>query len=168
VTIFVDGYNLIFAASGRLPGFDIKHAEAARDKLLRLLAQYRSTHSDRIVAFFDGGPGAAHLPRRQMVRGVDVLFSEANSDADSDIKNAVSHDGSPKNIRVITSDVGIQNFVKKYGAAVTDSAAFLDEIEESSDEDAPPADEPLEKYEGGASDDKDYWLRVFGGDKPKE
>lgn len=166
--IFVDGYNLIFAASTRLPGFDIDRPEAARDRLIGMLSRYATGRSDRITVFFDGGHEAAHLPRRMMTRGIDVLFSEANSDADTDIKNAVSHAGDPPGIRVVTSDVSIQNFVRKLGATVTGSAEFLDEIEEAGDEDAPPPDEPPEKYEGGASDDKGYWLRVFDGDEPKE
>ena len=31
-----------------------------------------------------------------------------------------------------------------------------------------PTDEPIEKYEGAAGDDLAYWLRVFGGDEPKD
>lgn len=165
--VFVDGYNLIFAASRRYPEFDPKRPESAREKLIELLSRHKGVSSDRIVIYFDGGPEAAHLPRRQMIRGLDIVFSEANSDADTDIKNAVSHDGNPSIIRVVTSDVAIQSFVKRYGAAVTDSDEYLDEIEETSDDDTPPKDEPIEKYEGGVGDDKNFWMRIFGED-PKE
>ena len=166
MTIFVDGYNLIFAASHKMPGFDISNPEAARDKLLSLLAKFKSVRSDRIVVFFDGGAQAASLPRRQFVRGLDVLFSDVKSDADSDIKNAVSHDDQPLNIRVVTSDGAIRNFVKRYGAQVTDSADFLAEMEETLRESALPPDEPIEKYEGGGKDETDYWMRIFG-EEPK-
>jgi hypothetical protein len=168
VTIFVDGYNLIFAASRRYPEFDTNRPDAARERLLELLAHHKLVTSDRIVVFFDGGPEAAHLPRRQMVRGLDVFFSEANSDADTDIKNAVSHDGNPTIIRVVTSDTGIQSFVQKYGVSVTDSVEYLDEIEEAREDDSPPSDEPIEKYEGGVGDDKGYWMRIFGEEEPQE
>jgi len=167
--IFVDGYNLIFAASRRLPGFDIVHTETARDNLLNLLAKYKSLHAERIMVFFDGGPEAAHLPRRTMASGgLDVLFSNPGVDADEDIKNAVSHDDNPRGIRVITSDHAIRIFVERCGASVTDSAEFLRSLQETLKEHSLPQDEPMEKYEGGTGGEMDYWLKVFGGEEPKK
>jgi len=160
--IYVDGYNLIFAASRRMEGFDITRTEAARDNLLGLLAKFRTVHSERITVFFDGGPEAAHLPRRALERGMEIVFSDAKSDADSDIKYAVSHHENPRSIRVITSDAAIQGFVKRYGAQVTDSSEFLNEIAEALDRHALPPDEPMEKYEGTPPDEVDYWMGVFG------
>jgi hypothetical protein len=168
VTLFVDGYNVIFAAARKLPGFDMSRTEAAREALLSLLAKYRSIRSDRIVVFFDGGPEAAHLPRRQMARGMEVLFSDAQSDADSDIKDAITHEANPRAIVVVTSDAAIRRFVGRYGATVTDSAAFLDEVESVLKEGAMPHDEPAEKYEGAAGDDAAYWLRFFSEPDPKD
>jgi predicted RNA-binding protein with PIN domain len=166
--LFVDGYNLIFAASRKLPGFDMKRTESAREALLTLLAKYLSGRSDHIVVFFDGGPEAAHLPRRQRARGMEIVFSEAQSDADSDIKAAVAHEANPRAIVVVTSDAAIRRFVERYGATVTDSAAFLEQVEASLKENSIPRDEPIEKYEGAAGDDLAYWLRVFGEDEPKK
>jgi predicted RNA-binding protein with PIN domain len=168
VTLFVDGYNLIFAAARKLPGFDMKQTEAAREALLALLAKFHSGRSDRVVVFFDGGPEAAHLPKRQSARGMEVIFSEAKSDADSDIKAAISHEANPRAVTVVTSDAAIRHFVERFGATVTDSAAFLEEIEAALKESAIPSDEPIEKYEGSGGDDMAYWLRVFGGDEPKD
>ena len=165
MTVFVDGYNLIFAAARSLPGFDMKQTEAAREALL---AKFRSLRSDRVVVFFDGGPDAAHLPRRQMARGMEVLFSDAQSDADSDIKAAIAHEANPRAVVVVTSDAAIRRLVERYGATVTDSAAFLEEIEAALKESAIPRDEPIEKYEGAAGDDAAYWLRVFGEPGPKD
>ena len=169
MSLFIDGYNLIFAASKkRMPGFNIGQTEAARDRLLALLAKYKSLRSERMTVFFDGGAEAAHLPRRQMARGMDIFFSDAKSNADADIKNAVSHDDQPRGIRVVTSDREIQTFVKHYGASVTDSDAFLDEVQELLRDSALPEDEPIEKYEGTAGGDADYWLKIFGGDDEKK
>ncbi len=162
MTIFVDGYNLIFAASKMMDGFDIRDTETARDKLLELLARFKALRHDRIVVFFDGGPKAAHLPRRQFVRSMEVVFSEAREEADSDIKNAVSHDADPKNIRVITSDAAISRFVTRYKSRVTHSREFLREVEEALLESALPQDEPMEKYEGTSPEEAEYWRDVFG------
>ncbi len=166
--ILIDGYNLIFAASRRMGGFDISETEAARDKMLGLLARYKTVRSGRFLVFFDGGQESAHLPRRQFVRGMDVLFSDPGSDADSDIKNTVSHADNPRDTRVVSSDVAIQRFVKRYGAEVTESAAFLDEVSEALAESALPADEPIEKYEGPSKDEVDYWMNVFGEPEDEE
>lgn len=164
MTIFVDGYNLIFAAEKRGRGFDISRTEAARTKLIDWLAKYKALGKDRIVVFFDGGPEAAHLPRRQWGHNVEVIFSDPASDADADIKNAVSHDDNPHNIRVITSDVAVRNFVKRCGARVTESREFLDEMDEAFRDNELPQDEPIEKYGGMSKDERDYWLSVFGED----
>ena len=168
MTLFVDGYNLIFAAARKLPGFDMKQTEAAREALLLLLAKFTSLRPGRVVVFFDGGPEAAHLPKRQSARGMEIIFSEAQSDADSDIKAAVAHEANPRAVIVVTSDAAIRRFVERYGATVTDSAAFLEEIDAALKESDIPRDEPIEKYEGAGGDDMGYWLRVFGGDEPKD
>ncbi len=165
MTLFIDGYNLIFAASRRMAGFDIEHTEAARDKLLELLVKFKAVRPDRIVVFFDGGPEAAHLPRRQMLRGLDIVFSDVQSDADTDIKNAVSHDDNPRAVRVVSSDAAIRNFVRRYGTLVTESEEFLRELEEALRESALPQDEPIEKYQGGGDAEADFWLKAFGFDE---
>ena len=172
MTTFVDGYNLIFAAAKKMSGFDMHGkdaapvrrtvSEVARDSLLDLLVKFRAARPGRIVVFFDGGLKAAHLPRHQMARGIDVAFSDAHSDADSEIKNAVSHADQPRNIRVVTSDAAIRNFVARYGATVTESRAFLQEIEDALKASSLPQDEPMEKYEGTPDGDMDYWLKIFG------
>lgn len=168
MTIFVDGYNLIFAASKRIGGFDISATEAARERLLDLLGKFKSVRSDRITVFFDGGPEAAHLPRRQFARGMEIIFSDAVSDADTDIKNAVSHNEQPRTIRVVSSDHAICDFVRRHGAQVTSSEDFLAEMNAALHESALPQDEPIEKYEGASPDEVEYWLGVFGEDEDEE
>ena len=168
MTVFVDGYNLIFAASTFMPGVNIRAIEASRAKLLNLLAKYKALRDDRVVVFFDGGAEAAHLPRRSFVLGMEVVFSESKSDADSEIKNAVSCHDTPRNIRVVTSDAEIRRIVERCGAQVTGSKEFLDELRELMAENEVPEDEPVEKYGGGSPDeDVNYWRKVFGEDPGK-
>jgi len=162
VILFIDGYNLIFAASKRMGGFDISQTEAARDKLMGMLARFNSGRSDKITVFFDGGQEAEYMPRRGFSHGMEMIFSDAKSDADTDIKNAVSHHEQPGIIRVITSDHEIQNFVKRFGAQITPANEFLDEMNDAMEEQALPQNEPIEKYEGAPPDEIDYWMSVFG------
>lgn len=164
--LFIDGYNLIHAARNRrLSGYDLVRGETepARDHLLDLLAKYRAARTDKIIVYFDGGSDADRLPGHAMERGMDIRFSSADSDADTDIKNAVSRHDNPRAVRVITSDVAIQKFVRRYGAQVTGSGDFLDEIFDALEDHAIPDNEPIEKYEGPSSNDEtEYWLGVFG------
>jgi len=162
VRIFIDGYNLIGAAERKLEGYSLSKSEPSREKLLGLLARYKSVGSSRMLVFFDGGSEGSHLPRRQFQRGLDVMFSDPKSKADEDIKQAVAHADLPHEIRVVTSDRAVQAFVTRFGAKVTESGDFLDEIAQALDDSAVPSDEPIEKYEGTAGGETDYWLRVFG------
>jgi predicted RNA-binding protein with PIN domain len=166
VPTFVDAYNVIHAAMNRrMAGFEIISGETdpSRQALLGLLAKYRTVRSDKITVFFDGGVGAAHLPRHAIQTGIDIRFSDAGSDADTEIKHAVSQADSPTNIRVVTSDMAIVRFVKRFGAKVIDSSDFLRQVLDALQDSALPTDEPIEKYEGTASDaETEYWLGVFG------
>lgn len=166
--LLVDGHNVIGRAAGFMDGFDLSRNEESRERLINLLAKYRMMKSDKIHLFFDGGYNAAHLPRRTMERGLDILYSEAGSDADSDIKNTVSHHENPRGIRVVTSDVAIQKFVKRYGAKVIDSYVFLREVQQTLESSSIPDDEPIEKYEGPSSDEVDFWEGVFGEELGEE
>lgn len=151
-----------------MPGFDLSRNQESRDRLVDLLAKYRMVKSDRIHLFFDGGHDAAHLPRRTLEGELDILYSEADSDADSDIKTTVSHHGNPRSIRVVTSDAAVQRFVKRYGAKVIDSYAFLREVQATLHDSSVPDDEPIEKYEGPSADEVDFWEGVFGEDIKEE
>ena len=133
-----------------------KAAGAAREVQVRA--------SERIVRSSTAGRRRRTCPRFQRVRGMEIFFSDARSDADTDIKTAVSHDAEPRSVRVITSDGAIRRFVERYGATVTDSGAFLQEVRDAL-ANSLPEDEPIEKYEGAAGEDADYWMRVFGDEE---
>ncbi len=156
--IIVDGYNLK-CADGHL---DIPDLEGARKRIIQLLARYSASRELEVIVVFDGGVQAAYLPRHSTVHGVAVVYSSADSSADTEIKRMVSTLDNPHNIRVVTSDREIQRFVRRFGAEAVSSQDFLRELRETfRRRDEIPSDEPIEKY-GGASDDADYWLDVFG------
>ena len=160
--VLVDGHNLMFAASRMDPRFAVERGEPAREELLAMLSRYQAARGDRILCFFDGGAGGQHLPRHTFGYGLQILYSDALSDADTEIKNHVSHHPSPRDVRVITSDNAIQDFVSGFGAAVAGSRTFLREVRELLAHEAPPDGEPVEKYEGADDAEADFWLGVFG------
>ena len=162
--IIVDGHNLLFFAARGNSRFAVERGEAARDELLGLLSRYHRVTGNRILCTFDGGARGAHLPRYAFGGGLQILYSPAESDADTEIKSLVSHHERPSTVRVITADNAIRVFVQGFGAQVTASRDFLTEVEEALTEDTIPADEPIEKYDGPGEDDLEYWADVFGAD----
>jgi len=160
--IIVDGHNLLFFAARRDQRFAVERGEPARDELLGLLSRYHTVTGHRVLCTFDGGAAGAHLPRFGFGKGLQILYSPADSDADTEIKNLVAHHDAPRSVRVITGDNAIRVFVEGFGAQVISSRDFLNEIEETLNAETIPSDEPIEKYEETDDEDTDYWLGVFG------
>lgn len=163
--IVVDGHNLMFAAARLDRRFAVERGEPAREEVLALLSRYQAVKGDKILCFFDGGRAGKHLPRDAFGHGLQIRYSDPDSDADTDIKRHVASSGEPETIRVITSDNAIRAFVQGCGASVTESRAFLEEVRSALTEDTIPADEPIEKYEEPDQDEEDFWMGVFGGDE---
>jgi predicted RNA-binding protein with PIN domain len=168
--LVVDGYNLYF--TGMHPDAQEKHLHRIRTAVIDAVANYCAGRSIKAVVFFDGGPGGKYMPRVQREKGVEIRFSEPVGDADQDIMRAVSKSHNPSEVRVVTSDRKIRQFVEREGATVVsaqDFAAELCKIPE--DEEAPPPDEPRVKYSAPSRSEVEYWLRIFSqkkenGDKP--
>jgi len=167
--IFVDGHNLMFFAERMDARYSVERGEPARDALLGLLSRYVAVKGDKMVCFFDGGRTGGHLPRQTFGRGLQIVYSDPKSDADTEIKQKVATHDRPAEARVITSDNAIRRFVEKFGARVTGSREFLTEVKEVLNEAAQPSDEPMEKYGEAPDPDEEYWLKVFGdgGDDKK-
>jgi predicted RNA-binding protein with PIN domain len=106
------------------------------------------------------------MPRVQREMGVEIRFSEPVGDADQDIMRAVSKSHNPSEIRVVTSDRKIRQFVEREGATVISAQDFAAELRKvPQDEEAPPADEPRAKYSAPSESEVNYWLRIFSQKK---
>ena len=157
----VDGYNLYF--TGLRPGDDPKHIREAREHVIDVVSRYTAGKQMKAVVFFDGGPAGSHHPRHQMVRGVELRFSDPRCDADSDMKHTLANWHNDEEIHVVTSDNAIASFARRFGAKVTKSQVFAAEVAPAIEakEDL-RAGEPDEKYSGNTPrGELDYWLREF-------
>ncbi len=166
--LVVDGHNLMFAASELDERYNVERGEAAREEVLALLARYQAAKGDRILCFFDGGRGGDGLPRYTFGHGLQIIYSDPRSDADTEIKNHVARHHSPAEVVVVTSDNAIQAFVRKLGVEAIPSQEFLRRVRGLLAESGHPDDEPPEKYEGADDDETDFWMRVFGLDDEDE
>lgn len=160
MTLIVDGYNLYF--TGMHPDAQEKHLQRIRTAVIDAIGKYCAGRSIKAIIFFDGGPGGKHMPRVQRERGLEIRFSEPVGDADQDIMRAVAKSHNPSEIRVVTSDRKIRQFVEREGATVISAQEFAAELNKiPEDEEAPPPDEPRAKYSAPSQSEVNYWLRIF-------
>lgn len=166
--LLVDGHNLMFAASELDSNYNVERGEAAREQVLALLARYQAAKGDRIYCFFDGGRGGEGMPRLTFGHGLQIVYSDPKSDADTEIKKHVARHHAPDQVRVVTSDNAIRAFVVKFGVEAIPSRQFLREVRQLLGDARHSDDEPPEKFEGASDEEADFWMGVFGIDDEED
>ncbi len=113
--LVVDGYNVI-GAWEELKKLKMKDLELARDRLIELLAEYKAYTGDRVIVVFDA-LYVKGTESRQVVNGVEVIYTKENETADECIERLVK---SLKNVKtqvyVATSDYMEQKTIFSRGA----------------------------------------------------
>jgi hypothetical protein len=112
----IDGNNLLGRA-----GVSRDKAESKR-RLVRSLAQFGRARRTKVACYFDG-PEPEHFGR--FLGGVTVIFSGARS-ADDLIAARVAEGSGWK---VVTSDRGLSNRVRRRQVEIVEPAAFLAEVD---------------------------------------
>jgi predicted RNA-binding protein with PIN domain len=162
--IIIDGYNLIFAVPGLDGGTKSVDIGAVRDDLISTLARYKSIKGYEMKVVFDGSTtDSRHSPtHKHTISGIEVIFSGTSSDADTVIKKLASQWRDPGNIRIVTSDREIKDFVKRCGNTIIESKKFYNEVLKTVNIEKDSYSEPRCKLEGLSSqEEKDYWLSIF-------
>ncbi len=115
--ILVDGYNV---AKLGWPG---RSLEEQRDALIDRSENLARRHGADITIVFDGDSiVGAHAGRRRMVR---VVFSPSGVTADDVIRDEVARLPSDRSVVVVTNDREIVDDVRRSGANVVPSNAFI-------------------------------------------
>ncbi len=112
--IIIDGYNLI--------GISHDNLGAERDKLIRVLSEYRKKKGHDITVVFDGWKSGGRSHEIQTVGGVKVIYTRLGDTADSVIKMIVG--GEKKEWIVVTSDRDIVSFAWANGSVAVSSERF--------------------------------------------
>jgi predicted RNA-binding protein with PIN domain len=113
----IDGYNLLHKVpvlavrSGREP-------EAARERLVGLIASWKAGRGVGVLVVFDG-PRTASAPRP--IAGVRVVFAK---DADAYIKRLVSGHAHPRSLQVVSSDGSVVRHARDLEAKTIGSEEF--------------------------------------------
>jgi len=124
VHVLVDGYNMIFAGSGR-PG----DLEQAREELAELLTLYKKAKAHAVTIVFDAQYAPATGERSGRIKGIPVIYSPAGKTADTVIAEMAGRLG-PKAV-VVSSDRGLQIRVRQAGAAFISCAEFSVKLDEA-------------------------------------
>jgi hypothetical protein len=164
MSLLVDGYNVIFAEAGGPVRHEAGECERLRTGLLERLEQYRTLGREEITVVFDGGVGGAHLARHQWFGGLEVIFSDPASDADTEIKRLVRESTHARDLRVVTDDRELAQYVRRFHARVSGTAdllAKMERAEERAEKRAEDAD-PACKFTGPEPYEVDDWVEVFG------
>lgn len=126
--LIVDGYNVIgnWPELAKLKAED--HFDAARDRLLDILADYRAHEDAAITVVFDAMfvPG---IGRRYDQWDLEVVFTRQDETADTYIERLANDLMSPvRQLTVVTSDQAEQWTVFSRGALRISSREFLQEV----------------------------------------
>lgn len=143
VHIIIDGYNFIRQSlSPRL--LNTRDLQQEREALIALLAAYKRRRPHAVTVVFDGTRAPSDLARKDIVQGIEVLFSAAGQTADTVIKQLAIRER--EKALVVSSDREISDFVSARGVVVIDCAAFESKLYPLSDEAGEMPEEETDDY----------------------
>ncbi|MCP3676651.1 MAG: NYN domain-containing protein [Deltaproteobacteria bacterium] len=125
----IDGYNIIGATYGmEMLNRDI---EGVRDMLIKRLAEYRKSRAKegtlRMTVVFDGTRSGRLSRSREMVAGIEVVFSRSGELADHILKEMAKN--TREGLTLVTSDRDVADYAKRQESVVISSEEFNDILE---------------------------------------
>lgn len=167
--LLIDGYNLMHAVvlqpGRRLSGSQLRQK---RQRFLNDLATRLGPDlATQTTIVFDSTDAPAHLPRTQKHRGIEVLFADADQDADERIEILIAQHSAPKSLTVVSTDQRVRLAAKRRRATTETSDAFWTRLEnrparriQQQDRTGPP--KKMDEARRPDSDESAYWLAQFG------
>jgi uncharacterized protein len=123
--IIIDGYNLIRQSRflKEIERMDLQHG---REALVAALVDYKKLKGYKITVVFDGAQAEMGLPRRDRLRGIDLLYSRSGESADAVIKRMAARER--EKALVVSSDNDIVRFAESKGAATLGALHFEERL----------------------------------------
>ncbi len=149
----VDGNNVM----GQRIGWHRDKPLARRD-LMDEMANFAQAGKVSVTAVFDGAPDE-HFPDGARYRGITVHYARSGSNADERIKEIVEKSRMRRQMRVVTSDRALADYVRRCGAQVIRAGEFRQQMA-----DAPAATGPSRKENPPALNQHELLreMRYFG------
>lgn len=118
--IIIDGYNLLMA-SDRFRRDLIDSFEETRNKFIENLYNYKRLKGHDITVIFDGWKSGYPVEKREVIRGIKVVYSRIGEKADEVIKRMIKNGEAST---VVTSDREVADFAVRHGAVSISSGEF--------------------------------------------
>ncbi len=125
--LFIDGYNLINQWSYYK---DVaRNIENSRNKLIELLVEYQAYRGIKVIVVFDAHLVKGSVEKREIVSGVEVIYTKEHETADSFIEKQLDKIGRYERVQVATSDNSIQQIVLARGGTRISAHEMILELE---------------------------------------
>lgn len=128
--LLVDGYNIIFASKS-LSELADANIDAARDRLLELLIDYKAYKDYEIILVFDAYRLKNHPTEVLNFSGVYVVYTKTAETADQYIEKTTHEMMKKYDVTVATSDGIEQIIIRGKGAILISAREFLCDLEET-------------------------------------
>jgi predicted RNA-binding protein with PIN domain len=126
--LIIDGYNLLHVHR-TLTRLNAIQLQWERDRLVEELSAYQKIKSSEITVVFDGWQGGWVTEKKEMKKGIELIYSKLGEKADEVIKRLLKREGS--GAIVITSDREVSRFAERMAIPVIPSDQFKEKIERS-------------------------------------
>lgn len=141
--LFIDGYNVINQWSYYK---DISRNIAnSRNKLIELLVEYQAYRGIKVIVVFDAHLVKGSIEKKEVVAGVEVVYTKEHETADSYIEKQLDKIGRYEHVQVATSDQSIQQIVISRGGTRISAHEMILMLENTKKDIRTKTDKPRQK-----------------------
>ncbi|MGD9567323.1 MAG: NYN domain-containing protein [Sedimentibacter sp.] len=141
--LFIDGYNIINQWSYYK---DVsKNIANSRNKLIELLVEYQAYRGIKVIVVFDAHLVKGSIEKKEIVAGVEVVYTKEHETADSYIEKQLDKIGRYEHVQVATSDQSIQQIVISRGGTRISAQEMILMLENTKKDIRTKTDKPRQK-----------------------
>ena len=141
--LFIDGYNVINQWSYYI---DVSRNIAnSRNKLIELLVEYQAYRAIKVIVVFDAHLVKGSIEKKEVVAGVEVVYTKEHETADSYIEKQLDKIGRYEHVQVATSDQSIQQIVISRGGTRISAHEMILMLENTKKDIRTKTDKPRQK-----------------------
>ncbi|MBR3296051.1 MAG: TetM/TetW/TetO/TetS family tetracycline resistance ribosomal protection protein [Clostridia bacterium] len=125
--VFIDGYNLLFADE-ELKTVAKTNIDAARNRLIDMMADYEAYTGIEVVVVFDAYLNSEQTEKRFSDNGVEVIYTDYTVTADAYLEKMANEIGKNDYVKVVSSDNLVRMGVFGSGVTCSSCRLFLEEF----------------------------------------
>jgi predicted RNA-binding protein with PIN domain len=133
-----------------------------RQRLLDHLQTKSTASSGSVTIVFDAARPPVGAPAEEDHQGLHIRFAVGYPSADDLIEELVQAESAPAQLTVVSDDRRIRDAARRRGCRELGCLDYLESLERASPA-TPAVEEPNGKPENVAPEEREHWLREFGG-----